>query len=182
VEPSEPRELTVDEAIALAMQLQKQHHLAEAEQLYAGVLAVAPHHPDALHYRDEAINLIGQSLARSPNQADWHSNLGIVLQSTGRLGDAIVEYERAIAIDPDHANAHSNLGVLLRAAGRPEEAEAAYRTAIRLRPDHVDAYTNLASCSMVATARRRLRSASARRSRCVQHTLTLGDYLHWHTA
>ena len=192
MEPSEPRELTVDEAIALAMQLQKQHHLAEAEQLYAGVLDVAPQHPDALHYRgllahqqgrsDEAINLIGQSLARSPNQADWHSNLGIVLQSTGRLGDAIVEYERAIAIDPDHANAHSNLGVLLRAAGRPEEAEAAYRTAIRLRPDHVDAYTNLASCSMVATARRRLRSASARRSRCVQHTLTPGDYLHWHTA
>ena len=153
MEPSEPRELTVDEAIALAIQLQKQHHLDEAEQLYAGVLDVAPQHPDALHYRgllahqqgrtDDAINLIRQSLALSPNQADWHSNLGIVLQSTGRLGDAIVEYERAIAIDPDHANAHSNLGVLLRAAGRPEEAEAAYRTAIRLRPDHVDAYTNL---------------------------------------
>jgi predicted TPR repeat methyltransferase len=153
VEPSEPRELTVGEAIALAIQLQKQHHLAEAEQLYAQVLDVAPHHPDALHYTgllahqqgraDEAIDLIGQSLALSPNQADWHSNLGIVLQSNGRLGDAIAEYERAIAIDPGHANAHSNLGVLLRAAGRPEEAEAAYRTAIRLCPDHVDAYTNL---------------------------------------
>jgi hypothetical protein len=50
VEPSEPRELTVDEAIALAIQLQKQHHLAEAEQLYDRVLDVAPHHPDALHY------------------------------------------------------------------------------------------------------------------------------------
>ena len=167
MEPSEPRELTVDEAIALAMQLQKQHHLAEAEQLYAGVLDVAPHHPDALHYRgllahqqgrsDDAINLIGQSLALSPNQADWHSNLGIVLQSTGRLGDAIVEYERAIAIDPDHANAHSNLGVLLRAAGRPEEAEAAYRTAIRLRPDHVDAHTNL---GILLNGRNRAKEAS----------------------
>ena len=153
MEPSEPRELTVDEAIALAIQLQKQHHLAEAEQLYAGVLDVVPHHPDALHYTgllahqqgrtDEAIDLIGQSLALSPNQADWHSNLGIVLQSNGRLADAIAEYERAIAIDPGHANAHSNLGVLLRATGRPEEAEAAYRTAIRLCPDHADAYTNL---------------------------------------
>jgi predicted TPR repeat methyltransferase len=153
VEPSEPRALTVDDAIALAIQLQKQHHLAEAEQLYAGVLDVAPQHPDALHYSgllahqqgrpDEAVNLIGRSLALSPNQADWHSNLGIVLQSDGRLGDAIAEYERAIAIDPDHANAHSNLGVLLRVTGRPEEAEAAYRTAIRLCPDHVDAYTNL---------------------------------------
>jgi predicted TPR repeat methyltransferase len=153
VEPSEPRELTVDEAIALAIQLQKQHHLAEAQQLYAGVLDVAPQHPDALHYSgllahqqgraDDAVNLIGQSLALSPNQADWHSNLGIVLQSTGRLGDAIAEYERAIELDPNHANAHSNLGVLMRAAGRPEAAEAAYRTAIRLCPDHVDAYTNL---------------------------------------
>ena len=153
MEPSEPRELTVGEAIALAIQLQKQHHLAEAAQLYARVLDVAPHHPDALHYTgllahqqgrtDEAISLIGQSLALSPNQADWHSNLGIVLQSNGRLEDAIAEYERAIEIDPGHANAHSNLGVLLRAAGRPEKAEAAYRTAIRLCPDHVDAYTNL---------------------------------------
>jgi predicted TPR repeat methyltransferase len=153
VEPSEPRALTVDEAIALAILLQKQHHLAEAEQLYAGVLDVAPQHPDALHYSgllahqrgrtDEAVNLIGQSLALSPNQADWHSNLGIVLQSSGRLGDAIAEYERAIELDPGHANAHSNLGVLLRAAGRSQEAEAAYRTALRLCPDHVDAYTNL---------------------------------------
>ena len=153
MEPSEPRALTVDEAIALAILLQKQHHLAEAEQLYAGVLDVAPQHPDALHYSgllahqrgrtDEAVNLIGQSLALSPNQADWHSNLGIVLQSSGRLGDAIAEYERAIELAPGHANAHSNLGVLLRAAGRSQEAEAAYRAAIRLCPDHVDAYTNL---------------------------------------
>jgi Flp pilus assembly protein TadD len=93
VEPSEPRALTVDEAIALAILLQKQHHLAEAQQLYAGVLDVAPQHPDALHYSgllahqqgrtDKAVNLIEQSLALSPNQADWHSNLGIVLQSSG---------------------------------------------------------------------------------------------------
>ncbi len=153
MEPSEPRELTVDEAIALAIELHKQDHLAEAQQLYTGALDVAPRHPDALHYSgllahqqgrtEDAINLMEQSLALSPNQADWHSNLGIVLQSEGRLGDAIAQYERAIAIDPGHANAHSNLGVLLRATGRPEEAEAAYRTSIRLCPDHADAYTNL---------------------------------------
>ena len=44
------RELTIDEAIAVAIGLQKQQHLAEAEQLYAKVLEVEPHHPDALHY------------------------------------------------------------------------------------------------------------------------------------
>ena len=78
-----------------------------------------------------------------PDQADCYSNLGIVLQSTGRLDAAIDAYRRAIAIDPNHANAHSNLGVLLRATGRPADAEAAYRTAIRLNPEHIDAYTNL---------------------------------------
>jgi predicted TPR repeat methyltransferase len=147
------RELTIDEAIAVAIGLQKQQHLAEAEQLYARVLEVAPHHPDALHYTgllahqrgrgDEAVKLIEESLALAPNQADWHSNYAIVLQSRGRFDDAIREYERAISIDPQHANAHSNLGVLLRVTGRKEEAEAAYRTAIRLAPDHADAHTNL---------------------------------------
>ena len=147
------RELTIDEAIAVAIELQKQQHFAEAEQLYARVLDVAPHHPDALHYTgllahqqgrgDEAVALMEQSLALAPNQADWHSNYAIVLQSKGRFDDAIVEYQRAISIDPHHANAHSNLGVLLRATGKTEEAEAAYRAAIRLAPDHADAYTNL---------------------------------------
>ena len=85
------RELTIDEAIAVAIGLQKQQHLAEAEQLYAKVLEVEPQHPDALHYTgllahqrgrgDEAIDLIEQSLALAPNQADWHSNYAIVLQS-----------------------------------------------------------------------------------------------------
>jgi predicted TPR repeat methyltransferase len=147
------RELTVDEAIAVAIGLQKQHHLAEAEQLYARVLDVAPDHPDALHYTgllahqqgrgDDAITLIEKSLALAPDQADWHSNYAIVLQSRGMFDDAIMSYKHAISIDPEHPNAHSNLGVLLRVTGRNDEAEAAYRTAIRLAPDHADAHTNL---------------------------------------
>jgi predicted TPR repeat methyltransferase len=147
------RELTVDEAIALGIELQKQRHFAEAEQLYARVLEVAPLHPDALHYTgllahqqgrgDEAEALMAKSLDLAPDQADWHSNYAIVLQSHGRFDDAITEYRRATAIEPRHANAHSNLGVLLRLTGRPKEAEAAYRRAIQLAPDHADAHTNL---------------------------------------
>ncbi len=147
------RALTIDEAIALGIELQKQRHFGEAEQLYARVLDVAPRNPDALHYTgllahqqgrgDEAVALMEKSLAVAPDQADWHSNYAIVLQSHGRFDDAIVEYRRAISIDPRHANAHSNLGVLLRVTGKTEEAEAAYRTAIQLAPDHADAHTNL---------------------------------------
>jgi predicted TPR repeat methyltransferase len=147
------RELTLEEAVALAILLQKGDQLAEAQELYRRVLDTVPDHPRALHYsgvlahqqgrNGEAVALVERSLALAPDQADWHSNLGIILQSDGKLDGAIRAYRRAIAIDPSHANAHSNLGVLLRATGNPSEAEAAYRTAIRLDPDHIDAYTNL---------------------------------------
>ena len=155
MEPPETptRELTLGEAVALAILLQKNEQFAEAGELYRRVLEAAPEHPQALHYagvlahqqgrNDEAIALMRRSLAVLPDQADCQSNLGIVLQADGNLVAAIAAYRSAIAIDPRHANAHSNLGVLLRATGRAAEAEAAYRRAIQLDPDHIDAYTNL---------------------------------------
>ncbi len=148
-----PRELTVDEAVALAILLQKNGQLVEAEELYRRVLDASPNHPDALHYAgvlahqqghsDRAVALIEQSLAAVPGRADCYNNLGIIFQSTGNLGAALEAYQQAIAIDPGHANAHSNRGVVLRASGKPLEAEAAYRTAIRIDPGHIDAFTNL---------------------------------------
>ena len=147
------RDLTVDEALELAILLQKNEQLVEAHELYRRVIEVAPNHPRALHYAgvlahqhgrsDEAIALIERSLASVPDQADWYSNLGIIFQSGGQLEAAMDAYRRAIAIDPSHANAYSNLGVLLRVTGKLSEAEAAYRKAIQLNPDHIDAYTNL---------------------------------------
>jgi predicted TPR repeat methyltransferase len=154
VEQSETptRELTLEEAVALAILLQKNEQLAEAHELYRRILEVAPNHARALHYAgvlahqqgrsDEAVALTERSLALV-DQPDWYSNLGIIFQSAGQLERAIDAYRRAIAIDPSHANAYSNLGAALRAIGKLSEAEAAYRTAIRLNPDHIDAYTNL---------------------------------------
>ncbi len=155
MEPSESpaRELTLEEAVSVAILLQKNEQFAAAHEIYRRVLETAPDHPRALHYagvlahqqgrNGEALALIERSLALVPDQADWCSNLGIVLQSDDRLERAIDAYRRAIDLDPGHANAHSNLGVLLRATGQPVEAEAAYRAAIRLNPEHVDAYANL---------------------------------------
>src|SRR5882672_6817638 len=106
------RELTLEEAITLAILLQKNEHLAEAQELYRRVLETAPDHPHALHYagvlahqqgrRDEAVALIERSLALVPDQADCYNNLGIIFQSDGKLDAAIEAYQRAIAIDPSH--------------------------------------------------------------------------------
>ena len=148
-----PRELTLDEAVRLAILLQKNEQFAEAREIYRRVLETDPNHADALHFAgvlahqegrsEDAVRLIEESLALLPNRPDCYNNLGIVLQSIGELDRAIEAYERAISLDANHANAYSNLGVLLRARGRPRESEAAYRAAIRLDPEHIDAYTNL---------------------------------------
>jgi predicted TPR repeat methyltransferase len=147
------RELTLEEAVSIAIFLQKNEQLDEADAVYRRILEAAPNHYDALHYAgvlahqqgrsDEAVALIQRSLELVPDRADCYSNLGIILQAQGRLDESIDAYQRAISLDPNHANAHSNLGVLLRATDKPLEAEAAYRAAIRLDPNHIDAYTNL---------------------------------------
>src|SRR5262245_55172305 len=90
------RELTLDEAVALAILLHKNKQLVEAQALYRRVLETAPNHPHALHYagvlahqqgrNDEAIALIEKSLALEPDRADCYRNLGIVFQSDGKIG------------------------------------------------------------------------------------------------
>jgi len=169
-EPSEPstHELSLEEAVSVAILLQKNGQLVAAREVYRRVLEMAPDHPRALHYagllahqqgrNEEALALIERSIAFVPDQADWYSNLGIVFQSDQRLDSAIASYRRAIAIDPGHANAYNNLGVLLRATGQPVEAEAAYRAAIRLNPEHIDAYTNL---GILLNGLKRTKEASA---------------------
>lgn len=167
MEPSAPaREVSLEEAMAIAILFQKNGQLAEADELYQRILGAAPDHPDALHYAGvlahqqgrsaDAIGLIERSLALAPDQADCHSNLGIIYKAQGRIEEAVGAYERAIALNPEHPNAHSNLGVLLRAQGRLEEAEAAYRRAIALDPEHIDAYHNL---GVLLGSQRRTREA-----------------------
>lgn len=152
--PTAPRELTVDEAVAMAVEWLQEGRVRAAGEMCGRVLAVSPDQPDALHYAgmaayrqgrvDEAIALVRRSLDRAPDQADWHSNLGIMLQAQDDLEGAMQAFERAIALAPQHARARNNLGVLLRVFGRLEEAEAAYRAAIAIDPAYADAYHNLA--------------------------------------
>jgi predicted TPR repeat methyltransferase len=147
------REVTLEEAMSIAILFQQHGQLADAEDVYRRILELVPDHPDALHFSgvlahqqgrsDEGVALIERSLAQNPDQADCYSNLGIIFKARGRLDDAINAYRRAIALNPEHANAYSNLGVLLKAQAQPVEAEEAYRTAIRLNPAHIDAYHNL---------------------------------------
>jgi predicted TPR repeat methyltransferase len=153
IDQEQEQELTLSEAIALAVRLQQTGQIAQAEELYRRILQIAPEQPDVLHFLgilryqqgqgEEAVRLIRRAVEQVPEHADAHNNLGNVLKQLGRSEEAQAAYQRVIELQPEHADAHNNLGILLRKQNRLEEAVAAYRRAVSSNPQHADAYYNL---------------------------------------
>ena len=117
--------IAIDPQASLEAALQQAllHHrsgrLAEAEELYRGILQARPGHPGV------------------------SNNLGLALKDQGKLEEAAATFQRVLALKPDDALAHCNLGNVLRLQGKPGEATASYRRAIALRPDMALAHKNL---------------------------------------
>jgi uncharacterized protein HemY len=93
-------------------------------------------------YRSE-VALWTDVVAKRPNNARGHYNLGYVLATQGKLDEAIVQYYEAIRIKPDFPEAHYNLGHALFRQGKLDEAMAQYYEAIRIKPDFPEAHDNL---------------------------------------
>ncbi len=87
--------------------------------------------------------------------AIYHFNLGLVLQETGLLDDAIAEYRKAIELDPNVAGTHNNLGLALAAKGQYDDAIAEYRIAIDLDPNYATAKANLEKALRLQESRNR---------------------------
>jgi tetratricopeptide (TPR) repeat protein len=97
---------------------------------------------EARNYRDLK-TLWVSTIARNPDCAMCHNNLGIILASAGRTSEANVQYEEALHLKPDFPEAHLNLGNALANAGHTSEAIAHYEEALRLKPDYTEAHNNL---------------------------------------
>ena len=83
-------------------------------------------------------------------RATTETNLGVALQTDGRLHEAEAHYRRALAIQPEHAPAHVNLGMVLVALHRPDEAIEAYKRAIELKSEDVDLDVRLGNALLQA--------------------------------
>ena len=150
-----PAEMTIPDAIELAVGLQKGGLLDAAEEIYQRILAAVPDHADVLHFlglsrhergeHQEAIALLRRAVAVAPGHADAHNNLGNMLLEQGRVDEAEAEYRRVLSLRPDHPGAHTNLGMVLRRKRDDAGAEAACRRAIELDGEHAEAYHNLGS-------------------------------------
>ena len=81
-----------------------------------------------------------QKLPRHP--LPWNL-MGIVASESGRLDDAVRNFQQAVAIAPREADFHNNLGEALRKSGDLDQAEKSFRAALALNPDHAAARNNI---------------------------------------
>lgn len=73
---------------------------------------------------DEAIALSKQAEALGPNTLEAHRARGIILENTGNVEEAVVEYEAAVAMNPNIADLHLALGRAYRGLPEPDYARA----------------------------------------------------------
>jgi len=135
--------MTPAEAFNAAMRHHQAGQPAEAERLYAQVLAAEPGHLHALMLsgalahmagrNEEAVGLFGRALAIN-EQPDFHYNIGLAKWALGQRAEATAHWERALALNPDFPQAHMNLGNALREDGRTADAVMHLRRALQLQP------------------------------------------------
>lgn len=145
--------VTLDDALARAMDLHQKGRQAEAESLYSAILNADPKHPTALHFsgilsfqnsaHQKAIELIEQALKCDPNYVDARNNLGNIYHELRQFKKAENAYRAVLDISPTHAGAINNLAAVLKARGNFEEALTCYQSALELDPDNAVFHYNL---------------------------------------
>jgi tetratricopeptide (TPR) repeat protein len=144
--------LNVPGALAQARALYRQGRLADAERVYAAILAVRPDQFDALQSLgtikrlngrfSEALDLISRAMrSKAPSpQVLW--NHGVVLSALNRPGEAIESFDRAIKLKSKFFDAHNDRGSALTQLNRFDEALASYDRALAAQPSFVEALYN----------------------------------------
>jgi len=150
--------MSIEQALELAVGHHGAGELQQAESLYWRILDAAPEQPVALHLLGAiahqmgdsaaAVDHIGKAVAVEPSYAEAHGNLGLALQALGRTDDAVASYRRALAINPDFFEVHYNLGNALQELGRFDEAITSYGKAIAINGENAGAHFNLGNALM----------------------------------
>jgi ribosomal protein S12 methylthiotransferase accessory factor len=83
---------------------------------------------------DEAVAALKQGLACDEERPDLHNALGVCAFKTGRHGDAVVHFRRAVALNPASAIDYANLALNLERLGETDEAIANYEIALGQDP------------------------------------------------
>lgn len=82
----------------------------------------------------DALITVREGVTAYPDHPVLRTTLGVLLESTGEIGEAEAHLRHALGEDPTIPQISKNLGDLLYRAGRWDEAEEAYERATRLAP------------------------------------------------
>ncbi len=89
-----------------------------------------PKRASAFIYAGEPGNAVAvyrEILAKSPDDGEARTLLGLALSRSGKPAEAVVELERALALGADSASLQQNLGEAYLRSGNPAEAAVHYR-------------------------------------------------------
>jgi Flp pilus assembly protein TadD len=90
-----------------------------------------------------AFTLWQGAAASEPGSECAHSGYGVALAESGRLPEAIGEFEEAIRLMPGYAEAQNNLGVALCVQGRLGEGIRHMEAALEVQPGYSEAHFDL---------------------------------------
>lgn len=134
-------------------------HIKEAASGYRRILAINPHHPDALHLlglllhaqgnHEQAVRLVTAALQVAPRTAAFHATLAAIQLAKGDTAAAIATARRAVELDPNLLAAGNTLGNAHLRAGDAEAAVAVYRQLLLRAPNSPETLNNLGSALQV---------------------------------
>jgi DNA-binding SARP family transcriptional activator/TolB-like protein len=96
--------------------------------------------PDVNVHFDMAREILNQAVEREPRNPNALFSLGILLQGTGKVREALDLFLKVTELNPSNAGAHAHVGHALARLGEPEKGIEYLRYAMRLSPKD----TNLA--------------------------------------
>ena len=96
--------------------------------------------PDVNVHFDRAREILNQAVEREPRNPNALFYLGLLLQGTGKVREALDLFLKVTELNPSNAGAHAHVGHALARLGEPEKGIEYLRYAMRLSPKD----TNLA--------------------------------------
>jgi protein O-mannosyl-transferase len=95
------------------------------------------------HVYHDSETLWRDTLAKNPGALMAHNNLGVLLEESGRITEAIEHFQQALRINADNSETHNNLGFALFQQGDRVNAMKEYQQALRFNPGLAIAYFNI---------------------------------------
>lgn len=152
--------------LKLALQLQHNGELSQAQAIYQNLLKEDPANHHAWHLSGlieiqlknymSAIHCFLKAIQFQTKSAQYYRSLGLALHEMGKHKEAIVNFEWAILIDPQNYEAHYNRGNTYVAIGKFDLALSSYQESIKINPKSPNALYN---CGIALQNQRQFRAA-----------------------